>query len=135
MQEVDTLSEAQRASGAHDNYMAEIGMDRAGDFVCCSNHDYDMIAVFRVLRGGDEGVEQEGQLKQVSLVRSLLFILRNYSAITRAAIALARFISISKLRCVFIHHLTSSNQLAIGIACKFFVYVDVFQRECHLQVQ
>ena len=39
-------------------------MDRAGDFVYCSNRGYNTMAVFRVLKGG----EQEGQLEQVSLV-------------------------------------------------------------------
>jgi len=64
VQEVSTLSDAQRATVSDDiwdaNYVAEIGMDRTGRFVYCSNRGYDTIAVFRVL--GD------GQLEQVSFV-------------------------------------------------------------------
>ena len=36
MEEVNTLSEAQRESGVCDNYVAKISMDRAGDFVYTS---------------------------------------------------------------------------------------------------
>jgi len=64
VQEVSTLSDAQRATVSDDiwdtNYVAEIGMDQTGRFVYCSNRGYDTIAVFRVL--GD------GQLEQVSFV-------------------------------------------------------------------
>lgn len=69
VQEVDTLSDAQRAtSGDKDiwqkNYVAEIGMDHQGKFVYCSNRGYDTIAVFKVMP--DDG----GKLEQVSFART-----------------------------------------------------------------
>jgi len=69
IQEVDTLSDAQRAtSGEKDiwqkNYVAEIGMDKEGRFVYCSNRGYDTIAVFKVM------ADDDGKLEQVSFART-----------------------------------------------------------------
>ena len=106
MEEVDTLSEAQRASGVYDKYVAGVGMDRAGDSV---------YFVFRVLRGGGEGIGGRATDVTGALAAYDPAQLPRHHAGSPC------------LRQVCQLQTASSNQLATGIACQFFVYVDCIQ--------